>query len=155
MALISLRISRSLRSSGVSLARAPCKVTFRWLDDFVGVTFQQKPTVEMDADAVFVGHGIVAPEYQWDDYRGVDVHGKVVVLFTGEPPSHDPKFFNGEALTYYGRWTYKYEEAARHGAIGALIIHTTATASYGWNVVRASSSDSAWQARITRSRSSV
>ena len=111
---------------------------FGWQDDFVGVTFQQKPIVDIDADAVFVGHGIVAPEYQWDDYQGVDVHGKVVVLFTGEPPSSDPKFFNGEALTYYGRWTYKYEEAARHGAIGAIIIHTTPTASYGWNVVRSS-----------------
>ena len=62
--------------------------------------------------------------------------GKVVVLFTGEPPSDDPKFFAGEALTYYGRWTYKYEEAARQGAIGAIIIHTTPTASYGWKVVR-------------------
>ena len=111
---------------------------FRWLDDFVGVTYQQKPAVDINADAVFVGHGIVAPEYRWDDYQGVDVRGKVVVLFTGEPPSTDPKFFNGEALTYYGRWTYKYEEAARHGAIGAVIIHTTPTASYGWNVVRSS-----------------
>src|SRR5450631_3168065 len=113
-------------------------ITLKWLDDFVGVTFQQKPNVEFDADAVFVGHGIVAPEYQWDDYQGIDVRGKVVVLFTGEPPSNDPKFFNGPALTYYGRWTYKYEEATRRGAIGAIIIHTTPTASYGWNVVRSS-----------------
>ena len=87
---------------------------------------------------MFVGHGIVAPEYQWDDYKGIDVRGKVVVLFTGEPPSNDPKFFTGEALTYYGRWTYKYEEATRHGAVAAIIIHTTPTASYGWNVVRSS-----------------
>ena len=111
---------------------------FRWLDDFVGVTFEQRPDVAVDADAVFVGHGIVAPEYQWDDYRGIDVRGKVVVLFTGEPPSNDPKFFAGDALTYYGRWTYKYEEATRHGAAAVLIIHTTPTASYGWNVVRSS-----------------
>ena len=111
---------------------------FRWLDDFVGVTFEQRPDVAVDAEAVFVGHGIVAPEYQWDDYQGIDVRGKVVVLFTGEPPSTDPKFFSGEALTYYGRWTYKYEEATRHGAAGAIIIHTTPTASYGWNVVRSS-----------------
>jgi Zn-dependent M28 family amino/carboxypeptidase len=87
---------------------------------------------------VFVGHGIVAPEYQWDDYRGVDVRGKVVVLFTNEPPSEDPRFFGGRALTYYGRWTYKFEEAARHGAVAAIIIHTTPTASYGWDVVRSS-----------------
>src|SRR5580692_5728418 len=98
--------------------------TFRWLDDFVGVTYQQKTDAEFDADAVFVGHGIVAPEYQWDDYAGVDVRGKVVVLFTNEPPSDDPKFFTGRALTYYGRWTYKYEEAARRGAVAAIIIHT-------------------------------
>ncbi len=111
---------------------------FRWLDEFVGVTFQQKPDVSFEAAAIFVGHGITAPEYQWDDYKGVDVRGKVVVLFTGEPPSNDPKFFGGPALTYYGRWTYKYEEATRHGAIGAIIIHTTPTASYGWNVVRSS-----------------
>src|SRR5580698_7282995 len=111
---------------------------FRWLDDFVGVTYQQKTDAAFDGDAVFVGHGIVAPEYQWDDYAGVDVRGKVVVLFTNEPPSNDPKFFTGPALTYYGRWTYKYEEAARHGAVAAIIIHTTPTASYGWDVVRSS-----------------
>jgi Zn-dependent M28 family amino/carboxypeptidase len=125
-------------TTSLSVTASHVTLPFGWLDDFVGVTFQQKSTVDIDADAVFVGHGIVAPEYQWDDYQGVDVHGKVVVLFTGEPPSRDPKFFNGEALTYYGRWTYKYEEAARHGAIGAIIIHTTPTASYGWNVVRSS-----------------
>jgi Zn-dependent M28 family amino/carboxypeptidase len=125
-------------NTSLSVTAGRVTLPFGWLDDFVGVTFQQKSTIEIDADAVFVGHGIVAPEYHWDDYQGVDVHGKVVVLFTGEPPSHDAKFFNGEALTYYGRWTYKFEEAARHGAIGAIIIHTTPTASYGWNVVRSS-----------------
>jgi Zn-dependent M28 family amino/carboxypeptidase len=114
------------------------KIAFRWLDDFVGVTYQQKSLAEFEADAVFVGHGITAPEYQWDDYQGVDVRGKVVVLFTNEPPSDDPKFFTGRALTYYGRWTYKYEEAARRGAVAAIIIHTTPTASYGWDVVRSS-----------------
>jgi Zn-dependent M28 family amino/carboxypeptidase len=113
-------------------------LSFKWRDDFVGVNLQQKPEIEFDADAVFVGHGITAPEYQWEDYNGIDVRGKVVVLFTGEPPSNDPKFFTGPALTYYGRWTYKYEEAARRGAIGAIIIHTSPTASYGWNVVQSS-----------------
>jgi Zn-dependent M28 family amino/carboxypeptidase len=113
-------------------------IAFRWLDDFVGVTAQQIADARFDAPAVFVGHGIVAPEYKWDDYQGVDVRGKVVVLFTGEPPSTDPNFFTGRALTYYGRWTYKYEEATRHGAVAAIIIHTTPTASYGWDVVRSS-----------------
>ena len=72
-----------------------------------------------EADAVFVGHGIAAPEFKWDDFKGVDVKGKILVLFTNEPPSTDPKFFDGRALTYYGRWTYKYEEALRRGARGA------------------------------------
>lgn len=114
------------------------KIAFRWLDDFVGLTYQQKTRAAFDAEAVFVGHGITAPEYQWDDYKDVDVRGKVVVLFTNEPPSDDPEFFTGRALTYYGRWTYKYEEATRRGAVAALIIHTTPTASYGWDVVRSS-----------------
>jgi Zn-dependent M28 family amino/carboxypeptidase len=113
-------------------------IEFKWLDDFVGVTDQQKSDAKFDAGAVFVGHGITAPEDQWDDYAGVDVRGKVVVLFTNEPPSTDAKFFTGPALTYYGRWTYKYEQAARKGAIAAIIIHTTPTASYGWDVVRSS-----------------
>ncbi|MBZ5606459.1 MAG: peptidase M28, partial [Acidobacteriia bacterium] len=99
-------------------------ISFRWLDDFVGLTMQQRTDASFDADAVFVGHGITAPEYQWDDYAGVDVRGKVVVMFTNEPPSEDPKFFTGRALTYYGRWTYKYEQAARKGAAAAIIIHT-------------------------------
>src|SRR5580700_7269677 len=110
--------------------------SFRWLDDFVGVTYQQKTDAAFDADAVFVGHGIVAPEYQWDDYAGVNVRGKVVVLFTNEPPSDDPKFFAGKALTYYGRWTFKFEEAARRGAKACLIIHTTETAGYPFTVVQ-------------------
>jgi Zn-dependent M28 family amino/carboxypeptidase len=87
---------------------------------------------------VFVGYGIEAPEYHWDDYKGVDVKGKVVLLIVNEPPSKDPKFFKAETMTYYGRWTYKFEEAARKGAIGALIIHRTDLASYPWQVVKSS-----------------
>ena len=123
----------------LSFSIAGQRVELNWQDDFIGTTHQQQPQVNFEADMVFVGHGIRAPEFSWDDYKGVDVKGKVVVLFTGEPPSSDPKFFAGKALTYYGRWTYKYEEAARQGAIGALIIHTTPTASYGWQVVRGQS----------------
>jgi Zn-dependent M28 family amino/carboxypeptidase len=111
-------------------------VSFRWFDEFVGTSMTQQPEVEINAPAVFVGHGIRAPEFNWDDYKGVDVKGKVVVLFTGEPPSKDPNFFKAEALTYYGRWTYKFEEATRQGAAGVIIIHTTPTASYGWQVLR-------------------
>ncbi|MGB6190906.1 MAG: M28 family peptidase [Terracidiphilus sp.] len=90
----------------------------------------------IDAPIVFVGYGIHAPEYNWDDYAGVDLKGKVALVIVNEPPSNDEKFFKGKALTYYGRWTYKYEEAARRGAVGVLIIHRRDLASYGWEVVR-------------------
>lgn len=113
-------------------------VSFKWLDDFVGVNELQQPDDQFDAEAIFAGHGIVAPEFHWDDFKGVDVKGKILVLFTNEPPSEDPKFFGGRALTYYGRWTYKYEEAARLGAKAVLIIHTTPTAGYSYDVVRSS-----------------
>jgi Zn-dependent M28 family amino/carboxypeptidase len=93
-------------------------------------------TADIDAPILFVGYGIDAPEYNWNDYAGVDVKGKVVLVIVNEPPSNDEKFFKGKALTYYGRWTYKYEEAARRGAVGVLIIHRTDLASYGWDVVR-------------------
>lgn len=113
-------------------------VSFRWLDDFVGQNTQQTPQDQFDSEAVFVGHGISAPEFHWDDFKGMDVKGKVLVLFTNEPSSEDPAFFGGRALTYYGRWTYKYEEATRRGARAVLIVHTTPTAGYGWDVVRSS-----------------
>jgi len=105
-------------------------------EDFVTSNQTQTGSTDIDAPIVFVGYGIEAPEYHWDDFRGVDVKGKVVLVIVNEPPSKDPKFFGGEALTYYGRWTYKFEEAARKGAVGALIIHRTDLASYGWEVVR-------------------
>ncbi len=89
------------------------------------------------ADVVFVGYGIVAPEYAWDDYAGADVRGKVVLVMNDDP-SDDPKLFAGKTRLYYGRWTYKYEEAARHGAAGAIIIHTTPSAAYPWSVVQTS-----------------
>jgi Zn-dependent M28 family amino/carboxypeptidase len=91
---------------------------------------------DIDAPLVFVGYGATAPEFKWDDYAGADVKGKVIVCIVGDPPSDDPKFFGGKALTYYGRWTYKFEQAARMGAVGALIIHKTELASYGWSVVQ-------------------
>lgn len=114
------------------------KVPLTFVKDFVGTAYSQVPKNDFNAEAVFVGHGISAPEFGWDDYKGVDLHGKVAVFFTNEPPSNDPKFFGGPALTYYGRWTYKYEEATRRGAVAALIIHTTPTAGYGWGVLSGS-----------------
>jgi Zn-dependent M28 family amino/carboxypeptidase len=105
-------------------------------EGFSGTSQTQTELEEFDAEAVFVGHGITAPEFGWDDYAGVDVKGKVVVCFTNEPPSDDPAFFGGTALTYYGRWTFKFEEAARRGAKACFIIHTDATAGYPYSVVR-------------------
>jgi Zn-dependent M28 family amino/carboxypeptidase len=109
------------------------------LDDYVAYDQTQQPESNIDAEIVYVGYGIEAPEYNWDDYKGVDVKGKVLLMLVNQP-SDDPKIFHGKALTYYGRWTYKYEEAARRGAVGAILIHQTDMASYGWEVVRNSNS---------------
>jgi Zn-dependent M28 family amino/carboxypeptidase len=106
------------------------------LDDYVTTDEQQTESAVIDAPIVFVGYGITAPQYQWDDYKGYDLTGKVALLFVNEPVSDDPKFFKGKALTYYGRWTYKFEETARRGAIATLIIHREDLASYPWTVVR-------------------
>ncbi|PHQ90293.1 MAG: peptidase M28 [Idiomarina sp.] len=90
-----------------------------------------------NSDVVFVGYGIVAPEYDWNDYEGLDVEGKTVVMLVNDPgyATGDPELFNGNAMTYYGRWTYKFEEAARQGAEAAFVIHETGPAGYGWGVV--------------------
>ncbi|MCW5962903.1 MAG: M28 family peptidase [Bryobacterales bacterium] len=108
----------------------------RWLADWVGSSYLQQENTTFEAEAVFVGHGIVAPEFQWNDYKNVDVKGKIVVLFTNEPGRDNPNLFKGKALMYYGRWSYKYEEALRQGALGAIILHTDDTAGYEWGVVR-------------------
>jgi len=111
-------------------------IALKNLDDFVTSNESQTESADVDAPVVFVGYGITAPEYQWDDYKGYDLKGKVALLFVNEPISDDPKFFKGKALTYYGRWTYKFEETARRGAVATLIIHRNDLASYGWEVVR-------------------
>src|SRR5437763_4718970 len=110
------------------------------LDEYVAYDQTQQPESNVDAEIVFVGYGIEAPEYNWDDYKGVDVRGKVLLMLVNEPASDDAKFFKGPALTYYGRWTYKYEEAARKGAVGVILIHKSDMASYPWEVVRNSNS---------------
>ncbi len=110
------------------------------LDEYVAFDQTQQPQSDVDAEIVFVGYGIEAPEYNWDDFKGTDVRGKVLLMLVNEPPSDDPKFFKGKALTYYGRWTYKYEEAARKGAVGVMLVHKEQMASYPWEVVRNSNS---------------
>ena len=111
-------------------------IPLAYADDYTVANQTLTPAVDIDAPLVFVGYGITAPEFHWDDYAGIDVKGKIIVCIVGDPPSDDPKFFGGKALTYYGRWTYKFEQAARMGAVGALIIHRTDLASYGWDVVK-------------------
>jgi Zn-dependent M28 family amino/carboxypeptidase len=130
-----LRVATSPQST-LRAVKGETVIDIRCGEGFSGTSQTQKEREEFDAEAVFVGHGITAPEFGWDDYRDVDVRGKIVVLFTNEPPSDDPKFFGGKALTYYGRWTFKFEEAARRGARACFIIHTTATAGYPYSVVR-------------------
>ncbi len=112
----------------------------KYLDQYVAFDETQQPQSDVNASIIYVGYGIEAPEYHWDDYKGVDVRGKVLLMLVNEPPSDDPHFFKGKALTYYGRWTYKYEEAARKGAVGVILIHQTDMASYPWEVVRNSNS---------------
>ncbi len=112
-------------------------LALKFLDDFVAASRHVKEAVQIDqSEMVFAGYGIVAPEYDWNDYEGLDVKGKTVVVMVNDPGFVDKNLFKGETMTYYGRWTYKFEEAARQGAAGVLIIHDTAPASYPWTVVR-------------------
>ena len=121
-------------------------ITPKFPDDAVYWTPQYAgPNLKVsNSDLVFVGYGVVAPEYNWNDYAGVDVKGKTVVILINDPGNEDaapdPKFFKGNAMTYYGRWTYKFEVAARQGAAVAVIVHETVPAAYGWQVVRNSNS---------------
>jgi Zn-dependent M28 family amino/carboxypeptidase len=113
--------------------------SFQYGDDYMAWTLRVMEEVSLDhSEMVFVGYGIVAPEYNWNDYEGMDVKGKTVVMLVNDPgyATEDPDLFNGRAMTYYGRWTYKFEEAAQQGAAGAFIIHETEPASYPWAVVR-------------------
>ena len=113
-------------------------VSLRLGDDYIAGSGVQTPTAAIDdAQLVFVGYGIEAPEYQWNDFKGVDVKGKVLVMLNNDP-DWDPKLFAGNTRLYYGRWTYKYESAARHGAAGVIIVHTTPSAGYPWQVVHSS-----------------
>ena len=122
--------------------------SLKYLKDFVATTNKVTTTVGLEnSELIFAGYGIVAPEYGWNDYEGVDWKGKTAVVLINDPgfKSGDSTLFKGNEMTYYGRWTYKYEEAARQGADGLIIIHDTEPASYGWNVI-----ESGWTgARLT------
>ncbi len=126
--------------------------SYKFGDDWVGSTDAQKTDVSIDSEIVFVGYGIDAPLYNWNDYKGnaADYRGKVLMILVNDPPanSDEPNLFGGRALTYFGRWTYKYEEAVRKGAAGVILVHTTESAGYGWNVVRTSNGN--WRYDIAR-----
>ena len=130
--VISLTPSPALSLTGSQ----PRSLTYR--DDFVLWSMRNESDVRARGDVVFVGYGIVAPEYQWDDYRGLDVKDKIVLVLVNDPGLRDSTIFKGKALTYYGRWTYKIEEAARQGAAGILMVHTTESATYPWSTVQSS-----------------
>jgi len=114
--------------------------TYRYSTDVVAFSGVEKARVQVQGDVVFVGYGISAPELKWNDYEGANVRGKWVMIMVNDPPApaDEPTLFGGNALTYYGRWTYKFEEAARQGAAGALLIHTDESATYPWQVVQSS-----------------
>jgi Zn-dependent M28 family amino/carboxypeptidase len=119
--------------------------SFRWWDEFIGNSGVQAPKVSIsNAEVVFVGYAIEAPEFQWDDFKGVDVAGKILLILNNDP-DWDEGLFAGKKRLYYGRWDYKYESAARHGAAGAIIVHTEPSAGYGWNVVQTSWSGTSFE----------
>jgi Zn-dependent M28 family amino/carboxypeptidase len=127
----------ALPGAELKVAAAGGSASFAYADDMVVWTKRVVPESGLEASPlVFVGHGIVAPEFDWNDYAGVDMHGKTAVILVNDPGFRDPALFHGRKMTYYGRWTYKYEEAMRQGAAGALIVHQTGPAAYGWEVVR-------------------
>jgi len=136
-----------LRINGQEKAEA-----FKFADDFVAFTGAQTEHVSVTTDLVFVGYGIDAPEQKWNDYKGPaeDYRGKILVMLVNDPPATtaEPDLFGGRRLTYYGRWTYKFEEAARRGAVGALLLHTSESAGYPWSVVR--TSNGSWRFDIAR-----
>lgn len=127
-------------------------LSLKFADEFVAATSAQAADVAVDAELVFAGYGIDAPQYNWNDYSGnpADYRGKVLMIMVNDPPATvaEPNLFGGKALTYYGRWTYKFEEAARRGAAGVILIHTDESAGYGWNVVR--TSNRGWRYEIAR-----
>jgi len=122
----------------MTISKGAEKLELKTLQDFIASAGKQNPESRLEnAEIVFVGYGIVAPEYQWDDYKGADLKGKVLLMMNNDP-DWDPNLFAGKTRLWYGRWDYKYESAAKTGAAGAIIIHTTPSAGYPWQVVQTS-----------------
>ena len=137
-----------------TITKGPTNMYFKFGDDFVATTGAQAAGVAVDSEIIFMGYGVDAPLYKWNDYKGDpnQYKGKVLMILVNDPPATpaEPNLFGGNALTYYGRWTYKYEEAARRGAAGVILVHTNESAGYGWNVVRTSNGN--WRYEIARTK---
>ena len=132
-----LAVKTNIKNNTVSLKGKKGKLELKVMDDIVAWTLHAEKKVKVtNADLVFVGFGIHAPEYGWNDYEGLDMKGKIAVCLVNDPGYYDDTLFRGKNMTYYGRWIYKFEEASRQGAAGVLIIHETAPASYNWSVVQ-------------------
>lgn len=129
--IVTLNPTATLEVTGGAPARS-----LRFRDDFVAWSERADSSVTASGEIVFVGFGIAAPEWNWDDFKNVDVRGKVVMMLVNDPGLRDPGIFRGRVLTYYGRWTYKLEEAARRGAAAVLLVHNDTMATYGWNTVK-------------------
>lgn len=129
-------------SPGLAFAKGGVSKTLKWRDDYVAWTKHVSPTAALNkSELVFVGYGTEAPEFGWDDFKGVDVAGKTIVMLVNDPPLADTSQFGGKRMTYYGRWTYKYEQAMKHKAAGALIVHETERAGYPFAVVQGRASE--------------
>jgi Zn-dependent M28 family amino/carboxypeptidase len=149
VALVGVKADPATR---LTLSSNKGKETLKFADDYVAFTGAQTDEVKLDTDLVFVGYGISAPEQRWNDYKGdaADYRDKILVMIVNDPPATaaEPNLFGGRSLTYYGRWTYKFEEAARRGAAGVILLHTDDSAGYPWSVVR--TSNGSWRFDIAR-----
>jgi Zn-dependent M28 family amino/carboxypeptidase len=136
--LIGITTNAEKSSIAFAKAGAPTLGPLAHLDQYVGADQTQSGSSQLDSELVFVGHGVVAPEYKWDDYKGLDAKGKTLVMLVDDPPASatEPDLFKGNTRTYYGRWTYKYEIGTSKNADGVILIHTDKSAGYGWSVVR-------------------
>ncbi|HEV7919399.1 MAG TPA: M28 family peptidase [Thermoanaerobaculia bacterium] len=138
VSLLGLELDPATTSLAFTKGGAPVIGPLAYKDQFVGGDETQATTNTLDSEVVFVGHGVSAPEYRWDDYKGLDTRGKTLVMLVDDPPASaaEPDLFKGKARTYYGRWTYKYETGAAKNAAAVILIHTEEAAGYGWPVVR-------------------